>query len=142
MPRIRIKQDDQKQRKSISEAQKIFIMHCKLKNLAPYTIKYYEENLNFFQPSSPLIKNVDEITQDVIDSYSSMLMGKGDRNTAINARLRGLFVFLRFSFKKGWAESYPLSQLKEDEYYAASGHNGASNEATNSNYQNFIPQLC
>ena len=116
MPRIRIKQDDQKQRKSISEAQKIFIMHCKLKNLAPYTIKYYEENLNFFQPSSPLIKNVDEITQDVIDSYSSMLMGKGDRITAINARLRGLFVFLRFSFKKGWAESYPLSQLKEDEY--------------------------
>ena len=117
-------------------------MHCKLKNLAPYTIKYYEENLNFFQPSSPLIKNVDEITQDVIDSYSSMLMGKGDRITAINARLRGLLVFLRFSFKKGWAESYPLSQLKEDEYYAASGHNGASNEATNSNYQNFIPQLC
>ena len=69
MPRIRIKQDDQKQRKSISEAQKIFIMHCKLKNLAPYTIEYYEENLNFFQPSSPLIINVDEITQDVIDSY-------------------------------------------------------------------------
>lgn len=73
MPRIRIKQDDQKQRKSISEAQKIFIMHCKLKNLAPYTIKYYEENLNFFQPSSPLIKNVDEITQDVIDSYPPWL---------------------------------------------------------------------
>jgi len=48
---------------------KIFIMHCKLKNLAPYTIKYYEENLNFFQSSSPLIKNVDEISQDVIDSY-------------------------------------------------------------------------
>ena len=44
------------------------------------------------------------------------LMGKGDRITAINARLRGLLVFLRFSFKKGWAESYPLSQLKEDEY--------------------------
>ena len=49
MPRIRIKQDDQKQRRSISEAQKNFIMQCKLKNLAPYTIKYYEENLIFFQ---------------------------------------------------------------------------------------------
>ena len=44
MPRIRIKQDDQKQRKSISEAQKIFIMHCKLKNLAPYTIVSATDN--------------------------------------------------------------------------------------------------
>jgi len=91
-------------------------MHCKLKNLAPYTIRYYEENLNFFQSSNPQTKNVDEITQDVIEYYSSMLMGKGDRITAINARLRALFVFLRFSFNKGWAENYPLSQLKEDEY--------------------------
>ena len=93
MPRIRIKQDDQKQRKSISEAQKIFIMHCKLKNLAPYTIKYYEENLNFFQSSNPQTKNVDEITQDVIDSYSSMLMGKGDRITAINPYLPSVSLF-------------------------------------------------
>ena len=116
MPRITIKQDDQKQRRAVSDAQKIFIMHCKLKNLAPYTIKYYEENLNFFQNSNRLIKNVDEITQEVIDGYAGMLMTKGDRITAINARLRAIFVFLRFCFNKGWAESYPLSQLKEDEY--------------------------
>ena len=46
MPRITIKQDDQKQRRAVSDAQKIFIMHCKLKNLTPYTIKYYEKNGN------------------------------------------------------------------------------------------------
>ena len=73
MPRIRIKQDDQKQRKSVSEAQKIFIMHCKLKNLAPYTIKYYEENLDFFQRLVPYVENVDEITQNVVDDYASTI---------------------------------------------------------------------
>ena len=70
MPRITIKQDDQKQRRAVSDAQKIFIMHCKLKNLAPYTIKYYEENLNFFRNSNRLIKKVDEINQEFTDSYT------------------------------------------------------------------------
>lgn len=81
-----------------------------------HTIKYYEENLDFFQRLVPCVENVDEITQNVVDDYASMLMKKGDRITAINARLRALFVFLRFSFSKGWAERYLLSQLKEDEY--------------------------
>ena len=70
MPRITIKQDDQKQRRAVSDAQKNFIMYCKLKNLAPYTIKYYEENLNFFRNSNRLIKKVDEINQEFTDSYT------------------------------------------------------------------------
>lgn len=51
MPRIKLKQVDQIWRKSVSDAQTSFIRHCQLKNLAPYTVKYYKENLQFFLDS-------------------------------------------------------------------------------------------
>ena len=38
---------------------------------------------------------VDEINQELIDQFVCMLMDKGNRVTAINARLRAAFVFLR-----------------------------------------------
>ncbi len=87
MPRITIKQDDQKQRKGISDAQKIFIMHCKLKNLAPYTIKYYEENLNFFRSSNPQIKNVDALLADGINDIV-ILTCKTEESSALKDKAK------------------------------------------------------
>ena len=39
MPRIRLKQVDQISRKKVSDAFDYFIRHCKLKNLAPYSMQ-------------------------------------------------------------------------------------------------------
>ena len=87
MPRIKLKQVDQIWRKSVSDAQTSFIRHCQLKNLAPYTVKYYKENLQFFLDSMPQVKFVDEINQELIDQFVCMLMDKGNRVTAINPLL-------------------------------------------------------
>lgn len=105
MPRIKLKQVDQIWRKSVSDAQTSFIRHCQLKNLAPYTVKYYKENLQFFLDSMPQVKFVDEINQELIDQFVCMLMDKGNLVTAINARLRAAFVFLRYCFE----QEYPYS---------------------------------
>ena len=96
MPKIKLKQVDQIWRKSVSDAQTSFIRHCQLKNLAPYTVKYYKENLQFFLDSMPQVKFVDEINQELIDQFVCTLMDRGNRVTAINARLRAAFVFLIF----------------------------------------------
>ena len=104
MPRIKLKQVDQIWRKSVSDAQTSFIRHCQLKNLAPYTVKYYKENLQFFLDSMPQVKFVDEINQELIDQFVCMLMDKGNRVTAINARLRAAFVFLRYCFEQEYTK--------------------------------------
>ena len=63
MPRIKLKQVDQIWRKSVSDAQTSFIRHCQLKNLAPYTVKYYKENLQFFLDSMFLFNNVRKLSR-------------------------------------------------------------------------------
>ena len=117
MPKIKLKQVDQIWRKSVSDAQTSFIRHCQLKNLAPYTVKYYKENLQFFLDSMPQVKFVDEINQELIDQFVCTLMDRGNRVTAINARLRASFVFLRYCFEQEYAEAFPLSLIKEDETF-------------------------
>ena len=117
MSRIKLKQVDQISRKTVSDAFAGFMRHCQLKNLAPHTYIYYKENLQFFFDSAPQIKFVDEINQETIENFIGQLMDKGNRVTAINARLRAAFVFLRYCFEQEYLEAFPLSQIKEDESF-------------------------
>ena len=116
MAKIRLKQVDQISRKKGSDALAAFMRHCKLKNLAPYSILYYEKNVGFFLDSIQ-VTYVDEINQETIADFVSKLMDKGNRVTAINARLRAAFVFLRYCFEQEYLEPFPLSQIKEDESF-------------------------
>ena len=58
---------------------------------------------------------MDEITWELIEQYISGMMDKGNRVTAINARLRALFVFLRYCFDQEYLDEYTLTLIKEDE---------------------------
>ncbi len=106
MSRIRLKQVDQISRKGVSDALAAFMRHCKLKNLSPYSILYYEKNLQFFLDSLPQIKYVDEINREVIEGFINSLMDRGNRVTAINARLRAVHVFLRYCFEQEYLEEF------------------------------------
>ena len=117
MAKIRLKQVDQISRKKVSDAYDSFMQHCKFKNLAPYSILYYEKNVGYFLESLPQVKYADEITQEKIADFVSMLMDRGNRVTAINARLRAVFVFLRHCFEQEYLDEFPLSQIKEDESF-------------------------
>ena len=59
MAKIKLKQVDGISRKKASDAYESFMRHCKLKNLSPYSILYYEKNVTFFLASLPGVKYVD-----------------------------------------------------------------------------------
>ena len=105
MSRIKLKKVDQISRKTVSDARDGFLRHCQLKNLAPHTYTYYKENLQFFFDSAPQVKFVDEFNQEVIENFIGQLMDKGNRVTAINARLRAAYVFLRYCFEQEYINS-------------------------------------
>ena len=117
MSKIKLKSVDGISRKRVADEYDSFMRHCKLKNLAPYSILYYEKNVKFFLDSLPNVIYVDEISQELISGFISKLMDKGNRVTAINARLRAVFVFLRYCFDQEYLEVFPLSQIKEDESF-------------------------
>ena len=106
MAKIKLKVVDQISRKKVSDAFDSFMRHCKLKNLAPYSILYYESNVGFFLNSLPKIKYVDEINQECVNDFISMLMDRGNRVTAINARLRAAHVFLRYCFEQEYMHAH------------------------------------
>ena len=116
MSRIRLKKVDQISRKTVSDARDDFLRHCQLKNLAPHTYTYYKENLQFFFDSMPQVKFVDEINQELIENFIGQLMDRGNRVTAINARLRAAFVFLRYCFEQEYMEPYEHFFRKSWEY--------------------------
>ena len=117
MSRIRFKQVDEISRTTVSCAQTAFLKHCKLKNLSPYSILYYEKNLDYFWEAEAQIKYVDEVDQEVIEDYIGKMMERGNRVTAINTRLRAVYTFLHYCFDQEYAEAFPLSRLKEDETF-------------------------
>ena len=113
MAKIKLKQVDQIGRKKVSDAYDSFMRHCKLKNLAPYSILYYEKNVGFFLDSLPQVRYVNEITQEKIADFVSMLMDRGNRVTAINARLRAAFFFFAIVLNKNtWTSSRFLRSKK------------------------------
>ena len=55
-----------------------FIRHCKLKNLAEPTIKYYVEDIDYFFKHVN-VKYVDEITQDMFEDFIVGELEKGKK---------------------------------------------------------------
>ena len=117
MPKIKVRPVDQISRKTVSYALNSFLRHCQLKNLAPYSYLYYNKNIQFFVDTHPEIKYIDEIKPEVIERFIGKLMDRGNKVTAINARLRALYVFLRYCFEQEYLEAFPISLIKEDESF-------------------------
>ena len=117
MAKIKLKQVDGICKKTVPDAYSAFMRHCQLKNLSPYSYLYYEKNLKFFFELEPQIKYVEEINKGVIEEFVGKLMDRGNRVTAINARLRAVHVFLRYCFEQEYLEPFPMSQIKEDESF-------------------------
>ena len=68
------------------EAQNAFMKHCRLKNLRPPTIQYYTEDLTYFY-AKVSVKYMDEVTQEVFDSFILSEMEAGKKITSLNTRI-------------------------------------------------------
>lgn len=114
MGRIRLKQVEGLGVVSIGAAIEEFIRSCRLRNLSPRTIEYYEEDLWYFAKKTP-VKNVHQIDRKALDDFVIHEMNKGNRITAINTRLRGIRVFINFCAEREYTEKFRYPLLKEDE---------------------------
>ncbi|MBQ3211070.1 MAG: tyrosine-type recombinase/integrase [Oscillospiraceae bacterium] len=114
MVRRTIKNPKEIQRKTLHEAQKIFLQNCRIKNLSPRTLKYYEEDLNYFF-SRIQVKYVDEIVLEVYEAFLSGELEAGKKISSLNSRIRGLRVFFKFCADREYMEPFTVKLMKEDE---------------------------
>ncbi len=104
MRRTTILNAKQVKRTSFSEAEQLFMKHCKLKNLSPQTMRYYAEDLKYFHACVP-VQYVDEVSQDVFENFIVSELDAGKKITSLNSRIRGLRVFFKFCAEREWKGS-------------------------------------
>jgi integrase/recombinase XerD len=101
-------------KKVFTEAEREFYKHCKLKNLRAQTIKYYEEDLNYFHNKTG-VKYIDDVNQEVYDNFLLNEIDEGKKTTSLNTRIRGLRVFFNFCVDRGWIKPISAKLMKTDE---------------------------
>lgn len=99
---------------TVADAAKEFIRHCKVKNLSPHTIKYYEGVLRIFQNfvgTELFMKMVDN------NSVDSFILEQQDKTTdvSVNTRLRGVRAFLYYCAERGYCNSFKIRLIKQDD---------------------------
>lgn len=100
---------------SLEEAFQQFIRHCKVKNLAPETIKYYHDTYQVFCSYYGDI-NLNEINEELIEEYVISLQENPNTNdVSVNTRLRGIRVFLYYLMEKGFIERFKISFIRSGE---------------------------
>lgn len=114
MRRTTIINAKQVKRISYQEATSSFINHCKLRNLRPKTIIFYQEDINYFQ-SKVSKRYIDEITQEVFEGFIVSELDAGKKVSSLNTRIRGLRVFFRFCAEREYMPPLSLKLMKEDQ---------------------------
>ena len=115
MRRTTILNAKQVKRTSFSEAEQLFMKHCKLKNLSHQTMRYYaEEDLKYFHACVP-VQYVDEGSQDVFENFIVSELDAGKKVTSLNSRIRGLHVFFKFCAEREYMKPISPKLMKEDE---------------------------
>lgn len=109
-----IKNAKTQKRIGIVEAESEFIKHCKLKNLREETLRYYEEDIEYFFSTSGTFKYVDEVTQQVYEDWLVSLIDADKKTTSLNTRIRGLRVFFRFMVEREYMKPLEITLMKED----------------------------
>lgn len=113
--RTSIKNPRLTKRLPLEEAETVFLNHCRIKNLSPRTIQYYQEALEYFFAHLEGIRYADEITREVFEDFLIKQIGAGKKTTSLNTRIRGLRVFFKFCAEREYMEPFPVKLMKEDD---------------------------
>ena len=89
MRRTKILNAAEVRRISFSEAKNEFIKHCRIKNLRPKTVTYYEEDIHYFHMQTKA-RYVDEITQERFDDFIIGELDKGKKVTSFFEKLSSI----------------------------------------------------
>lgn len=102
--------------KRFDEGYDEFILNCKVRNLRPTTIKYYDDMVNIWYKFLPDYKiQISEITKETIDSFIIFLETNMNMNdVTINTVVRGMKSILNYFMKLEYMERFVIPKLKED----------------------------
>ena len=98
------------QRKPVQEAKAAFIQHCRIKNLSPQTLRFYNEDLDYFFPHIPV-----KYTEEICEAFLTGELDAGKKISSLNSRIRGLRVFFKFCAEREYKELLTVKLMKEDE---------------------------
>ena len=113
--RTSIKNPRLTKRLPLEEAETVFLNHCRIKNLSPRTIQYYQEDLEYFFAQLDGTWYADEITREVFEDFLIKQIDAGKKITSLNTRIRGLRVFFKFCAEREYMEPFPVKLMKEDD---------------------------
>ena len=82
--------------------------------LAAPHINYYKEDLTYFHGKTA-VKYMDEITQEVFETFILNELEAGKKQTSLNTRIRGLRVFFSFCAEREYMKPVTLKLMKVDE---------------------------
>ena len=113
--RTSIKNPRLTKRLPLEETETVFLNHCRIKNLSPRTIQYYQEDLEYFFAHLDGIRYADEITREVFEDFLIKQINAGKKITSLNTRIRGLRVFFKFCAEREYMEPFAVKLMKEDD---------------------------
>ncbi|MFD6439362.1 tyrosine-type recombinase/integrase [Peribacillus sp. NPDC060186] len=88
------------------DALKLFFEDCKLRNLRPHTLKYYQEQFNAIKRTKV------DMTERDIKLLILNMQESGLKATSINTRLRALRSFFIFLYKNKHIKKNPMANVK------------------------------
>lgn len=108
---------------SFAEAKRIFLLHCRAKNLSPRTIPWYEKKLGYFEQflrENFPYENLPSVTPAMIKEYICWLQrkehqkkkGENLSSYTIAGMVRALKVFFHFLAEENYLPSNPCEKIK------------------------------
>ncbi len=111
---MRIKMQQQAEKKSIERAFEDFIRYCNVKNLAKDSVTFYENCYKSFTKFLPTDSYVRDITLHTIQDYILWQKDKSVSAIAINSNLRGIRAFLYYCMKLGYIGKFQIELIKAE----------------------------
>lgn len=93
-----------------------FILNCKVRNLRPTTLKYYDDIINIWYKCVPYKTPINEITKETVDGFVMYLKTQTrEKDTTINTILTGVRAILKYFMSLGYMEEFKIQKLKLEE---------------------------
>ena len=101
---------------TIEDLAKEFILDCKVRNLAPRTIRNYEKQLSYFMrylKEGQRIKELEELKPVHIKQFIAMLQEKKKKPSYINNLLKAIKVICRYAYEEGYCPELITKKVKD-----------------------------
>lgn len=101
--------------KTFKDGFKEFLLNCKIKNLSPFTITYYENVVRIWKRYFDEDNLLCDITLNTINDFILFLKDEMEENdTTINTNITGIRAILYYLMKLGYLEKFAIPKIKAD----------------------------